>query len=156
MLTVPPVHPPLLPPEGCSSAKCACTSSINVEFYDANKPEPRCTARPAVYRVRFVSTWTKTCHPTYYFSTAHWSPATGISHKPEYELWDACMRDVSLGVALMSQTGQTGKSRLRDSLSKIVFWAYIRRSLSTLRKTREPLGKFSSGFLRFHCAKHTL
>ena len=92
---------------GCST--CCCTSSNNVEFYQPSLGEPACTAPAAVYQVRFVATWTAACHPDYYFGSAHWSPLTGISHKPEYELWDACMYDVSPGVALVSQTGNTGK-----------------------------------------------
>ena len=92
---------------GCST--CCCASSDNVEFYVPNQGEPNCTAPDAVYEVKFVATWTATCHPDYYFDNAHWSPLTGISHKPEYELWDACMYDVSPGVAIVSQTGATSK-----------------------------------------------
>ena len=92
---------------GCST--CCCASSDNVEFYVPSIGEPSCTAPNAVYEVRFVATWTAACHPDYYFSSAHWSPLTGISHKPEYELWDACMFDVSPGVAQVSQTGSTCK-----------------------------------------------
>ena len=98
-------------PEDCPT--CCCQSSANVEFYDTAEPEPTCTAPPAVFEAKFVSTWsgeaTQTCHPTYYFPDAHWSWPTGISHKPEYELWDACMKDVSPGVATVSQTGSTCK-----------------------------------------------
>ena len=68
-----------------------------------------CMVPAAVYEVKFVATWTETCHPDYYVSNAHWSPLTGISHKPEYELWDACMYDVSPGVATVSQTGDTSE-----------------------------------------------
>ena len=92
---------------GCST--CCCASSDNVEFYVPSMGEPDCTAPAAVYEARFVATWTSSCHPDYYFSSAHWSPLTGISHKPEYELWDACMYNVSLGVATVSQTGSTCK-----------------------------------------------
>ena len=68
-----------------------------------------CMVPAAIYEVKFVATWTNTCHPDYYVSNAHWSPLTGISHKPEYKLWDACMYDVSPGVALVSQTGDTSE-----------------------------------------------
>ena len=37
----------------------------------------------------------------------HWSPLTGVSHDPTYEVWEACMLNVSRGVALVSQFGQT-------------------------------------------------
>ena len=89
----------------CST--CCCDSSDNIEFYNPDVPEPWCTAPPAVYTVRFVGTWTGTCQPDYYPSNAHWSPPTGASHNPEYQMWDACMDDPSSGVALVSQTGNT-------------------------------------------------
>ena len=54
-----------------------------------------------------MGTWTQGCHPDYYFNTAHWSPLTGASHDPSYEVWNACMYNVSQGVALVSQTGST-------------------------------------------------
>ena len=40
----------------CST--CCCDSSENVEFYNPDRPEPWCSAPPAVYTVTFVSTWT--------------------------------------------------------------------------------------------------
>ena len=86
---------------------CCCASSEDVEFYDPNAPEPECTAEPALYEVRFVATWSPTCHPDYYFDNSIWSPPTGASHNPEYKMWDACMDDVSQGVAIVSQTGNT-------------------------------------------------
>ena len=89
----------------CSS--CCCDSSENVEFYNPERPEPWCTAPPAVYSVKFVATWTGVCHPDYYFNTSQWSPPTGASHNTNYQMWDACMDDVSPGVALVSQKGDT-------------------------------------------------
>ena len=86
---------------------CCCDSSENVEFYNPRRPEPKCVAPPAVFSVRFVSTWSRACHPDYYFSTAHWSPPTGASHNTAYQMWDACMDNVSPGVAQVSQTGAT-------------------------------------------------
>ena len=93
------------PIDECSS--CCCNSTDNIEFYDPAYPEPECDARPAVYTVYFVGSWTLVCHPDYYFSNAHWSPPTGASHNTKYHMWDACMDDVSDGVALVSQTGST-------------------------------------------------
>ena len=92
----------------CST--CCCASSDNVEFYVPSEGKPNCTAEDVVYEVKFIATWTGTCHPDYYsYGSAHWSSLTGISHKPEYELWDACMYNVSPGVATVSQTGATCK-----------------------------------------------
>ena len=88
-------------------ATCCCKSSENLEFYNPAQPEPWCSAPPAVYTVTFVGTWTGVCHPDYYFSNAHWSPPTGASHNIEYQMWDACMDNVSPGVAQVSQTGST-------------------------------------------------
>ena len=86
---------------------CCCETTPNVEFYNPDRPEPRCTAPPAVYSVKFVGTWTGACNPDYYVPTAHWSPPTGASHNTEYRMWDACMDNVSPGVAQVSQTGAT-------------------------------------------------
>ena len=86
---------------------CCCESSENVEFYNPNLPEPHCTAPPAVFSVKFVATWSEACHPDYYFSSAHWSPPTGASHNTKYQMWDACMDNVSPGVAQVSQIGAT-------------------------------------------------
>lgn len=86
---------------------CCCKSSENIEFYNPREPEPRCTAPPARYQAKFVGTWTARCNPDYYPAGAHWSPLTGVSHDPTYEVWEACMLNVSRGVALVSQFGQT-------------------------------------------------
>ena len=96
-----------------------------MEFYVPSEGEPNCTAADVVYEVKFVATWTATCHPDYYFSSAHWSPLTGISHKPEYELWDACMNDVSPGVATVSQTGATSTHFCYLHLSYIYTRKYL-------------------------------
>ena len=84
---------------------CSCRSSSNAEFYHPSRPETCCGASEAKYRVKFVGTWTGACHPDYYFGSAHWSPLTGVSHDHTYEVWNACMKNVSLGVALVSQRG---------------------------------------------------
>ena len=86
---------------------CCCESSEDVEFYNPDAPEPECTAQPALYDVRFVATWSPTCHPDYYFDNSVWSPPTGASHNIEYRMWDACMDNVTEGVAIVSQTGGT-------------------------------------------------
>lgn len=57
--------------------------------------------------VTFVGTWTAGCHPDYLVPERHWSPLTGASHDPSYEVWNACMYNVSQGVALVSQQGET-------------------------------------------------
>ena len=86
---------------------CCCESSEDVEFYNPDAPEPECTADATTYEVKFVATWSPTCHPDYYFDTSVWSAPTGASHNIEYRMWDACMDDVSQGVAIVSQTGGT-------------------------------------------------
>ena len=86
---------------------CCCDSSENVEFYDPDRHEPWCSAPPAVFTVTFVGTWTGVCQPDYYPSNAHWSPPTGASHNTGYQMWDACMENVSPGVAQVSQFGAT-------------------------------------------------
>ena len=93
----------------CST--CCCTSSDNVEFYVPSEGEPNCMAEDVTYEVKFVATWTEACHPDYYSNeSVHWFPLTGISHKPEYKLWNACMYDVPPGVATVSHTGPLNKS----------------------------------------------
>ena len=90
--------------EACPT--CCCNSSGNVEFYDpAADTEPECTAPPAVYEITFIYTWSNACHPDNYSDNANWSRPFAISHNSDYKLWDACMDDVSDGVALFSQTG---------------------------------------------------
>ena len=97
--------PNKIPPPDCPT--CCCNSTENVEFYDPAEPEPRCTAPPAVYTVTFVNTRSAVCNPDYYPDGSLWSPPTGASHNTEYQMWDACMNNVSEGVALVSQTGMT-------------------------------------------------
>ena len=111
------------PIRACST--CCCNSTGNVEFYNPRGFNPPCTASEAVYRVKFVGSWTRQCHPDYYFSSAHWSPLTGVSHDPSYEVWNACMYNVSTGVALVSQIGSTrtieGEYRAAGSKVKDTF-----------------------------------
>ena len=90
-------------PAACPT--CSCRSSSNAKFYHPSRPETCCGASEAKYHVTFVSTWTNPCHPDYYFPNAHWSPLTGVSHDHTYEVWNACMKKVSPGVALVSQRG---------------------------------------------------
>ena len=90
-------------PKNCRT--CSCASSTNAEFYDPSKPETCCGASEAKYRVKFTGTWRRNCHSDYFFNPNHWSPMTGVSHDHTYEVWNACMNNVSLGVALVSQTG---------------------------------------------------
>ena len=87
--------------------RCCCESTDNVKFYLPKGPNPICRASGEPnYRVRFNSKWTERSHPSYYFPDAHWSPLTGVSHDPKYEIWNACMFNVSEGVALVSQVGR--------------------------------------------------
>ena len=103
---VPEQCPGDVPAEDCPT--CCCDSSDNIEFYNPDSPEPDCTARPATYEMKFLFTWTGVCNPDYYFpNESKWSPATGASHNTEYRMWDACMDDPSLGVGLVSRTGDT-------------------------------------------------
>ena len=84
---------------------CSCASSTNAKFYDVYKPETCCGASEAKYRVKFTGTWRSNCQRNYYTNAAVWSPLTGVSHDRTYEVWNACMNNVSLGVALVSQSG---------------------------------------------------
>ena len=84
---------------------CSCISTRQAEFYHPWQPETCCGASEAKYRVTFVGAWTSTCQPDYYPPNAHWSPLTGVSHDHTYEVWNACMKNVSDGVALVSQRG---------------------------------------------------
>ena len=87
---------------------CCCNSTANVEFYNPDQTEPECTAPPAKYEMRFVFTWSGICHPDYYFpGESLWSPPTGVSHNPQYRMWDACMDDASPGVKEVSMSGST-------------------------------------------------
>ena len=94
-------------PKNCPT--CSCASSTNAEFYDPSKPETCCGDSEAKYRVNFIGTWSRNCHRDYYIYSAHWSPSwspmTGVSHDHTYEVWNACMNDVSQGVASVSQFG---------------------------------------------------
>ena len=76
-----------------------------MEFYNPNAAEPECTAVDAVYDMNFIFTWSPTCHPDYYFPNAAWTPPFAASHNTVYRMWDACMDDPSIGVALVSQAG---------------------------------------------------
>ena len=82
---------------------CCCDSSENVEFYNPDVAEPQCTAPDAVYKMNFTFTWSLTCHPDYYNRDATWTSPFAVSHNTLYRMWDSCMDDPSLGVALMSQ-----------------------------------------------------
>ena len=97
------------PIEECPT--CCCESTDNVEFYDPDATEPECTAPPATYEMKFVFRWSPTCHPDYYFVNSQWTPPTGVSHNSLYRMWDACMDDTSLGVGLVSKTGNTSVIR---------------------------------------------
>ena len=108
----------LLVPERCPSKEaviescstCCCNSSRDVEFYDPKVPEHNTVCNVdtiANYTVSFVGTWTEGCHPDYYLDDAHWSPLTGVSHDPSYEVWNGCMYNVSLGVERVSRFGAT-------------------------------------------------
>jgi hypothetical protein len=57
--------------------------------------------------MKFIFTWSLTCHPDYYFNDSKWSPPTGVSHNPEYRMWDACMDNASPGVKEVSMSGDT-------------------------------------------------
>jgi len=91
------------PPQNCPT--CSCASSENAEFYDPSKAETCCGAGEAEYRVKFTGTLTSTCHSDYYMKSVRWSPLTGVSHDSSYEVWNACMNNVSPGVALVSLNG---------------------------------------------------
>ena len=76
-----------------------------MEFYDPDYPKPECNAPPATYEMQFVFTWSNMCHPDYYFNDSKWTPASAVTHNTHYRMWDACMQDISAGVALLSQNG---------------------------------------------------
>ena len=84
---------------------CCFEPSDNIEFYNPDASEPECTAPPALYQMKFTYTWSEVCHPDYYLPRAHWTPPSGVSHNPEYRMWDACMDNSSIGLGIMSQQG---------------------------------------------------
>ena len=128
-------------PESCPGdatlcPTCCCNSSSNVEFYNPDQPEPECTAPPAKYEMRFVFTWSGVCHPDYYFpGVSLWSPPTGVSHNPQYRMWDACMDNASPGVGLVSQTGDTS----------VINMEYMQNMANILDTTEGELVKPGSG-----------
>ena len=100
---------PVCAKTGLDCPTCCCESSENVEFYNPGAPEPECNAPPATYEIRFVFTWSNTCHPDYYFTDSHWTSPSAVVHNTAYRMWDACMQEVGDGVALLSQNGSLSK-----------------------------------------------
>ena len=84
-----------------------CVSSDNNQNYKQKACLPLlCSANEKVdYTVRFVGTWNDTSHPSFGFQFSHWSPLTGASHKPSYEIWENCFRNVTQGVQNVAETG---------------------------------------------------
>ena len=102
---------PFAAPDGClernlnDCVTCCCTGE-NVDYFDEDIPEQNCSAPPAIYEITFVYTLSNECHPN--FTAGKWSRPFAGSHSGAYRLWDACMNNVSLGVANFSQTGDSG------------------------------------------------
>ena len=130
ILTVPAECPREDPIAKCPT--CCCESSENVEFYNPDAAEPECTASEAVYEIKFTFTWSSTCHPDYYCPDAAWTEPFAVSHNTVYRMWEACMDDPSLGVALMSQVGGTS----------VIYQEYLDAGDNVLNST---VGKFTYG-----------
>ena len=86
-------------PQECSI--CCCTSSENVEFYNANS-QLECNAPPAIYKITFYYTASEECQQD---DIESWSRPSVVSHGTGYRVWDACMDNVTVGVATFSQSG---------------------------------------------------
>ncbi|KAI6656902.1 Tyrosine-protein kinase SYK-like [Oopsacas minuta] len=84
-----------------------CESSSNSQTYKDQSCLPLlCIARKRVsYDIRFVGTWDQSSHPDFGFPYSHWSPLTGASHKPSYEIWENCFRNVTTGVSNVAERG---------------------------------------------------
>ena len=84
---------------------CCCNSTTNTEFLNPDSPELDCSAVPAIYEVKFVSTWTETCQPDTNSSGSRWDGPIFVAHDASFRLWDACMDNVSPQIASFSTTG---------------------------------------------------
>ena len=84
-----------------------CTSTDNNQNYKQEQCLPLlCYASDRVtYTVRFVGTWESSSHPDFGFRFSHWSPLTGASHRPSYEIWENCFKDVTTGVRNVAERG---------------------------------------------------
>ena len=60
----------------------SCESSNNVEFYNPDVPEPECTASPAIYDIKFVTTWTESCQSDYVVNS-QWASFIATAHNTE-------------------------------------------------------------------------
>ena len=97
-------------PSECPVCK-DCVSSDNSQNYKKEACLPLlCFASNRVtYTVRFVGTWNDSSHPDFGFPVSHWSPLTGASHKPSYEIWENCFRNVTLGVSNVAEMGNPAR-----------------------------------------------
>ena len=80
----------------------SCESSNNVEFYNPDVPEPECTASPAIYDIKFVTTWTESCQSDYVVNS-QWASFIATAHNTDYKLWDACMDNITEAFSSDSQ-----------------------------------------------------
>ena len=78
---------------GCNT--CCCNSSSNTEFFESadGTTALECTAMPALYEVKLVSTWSQTCHPDSYTNEAQWTTPYAIAHNTLFKLWGACKNE---------------------------------------------------------------
>ena len=95
-----------------------CVSSDNSHNYKKEACLPLlCFANKGVtYTVKFVGTWNDTSHPDFGFTFSHWSPLTGASHKPSYEIWENCFRNVTQGVRNVAERGSPSRIHQEYSL----------------------------------------
>ena len=93
-------------PSSCPACT-ECVSTDNDENYKQEECLPLlCYADDKVtYTVRFVGTWDRSTHPDFGFFYSHWSPLTGASHKPSYEIWENCFKEVTTGVRNVAERG---------------------------------------------------
>ena len=84
-----------------------CVSTDNNQNYKQAQCLPLlCYASDKVtYTVRFVGTWESSSHPDFGFLFSHWSPLTGASHRPSYEIWENCFKNVTTGVRNVAERG---------------------------------------------------
>ena len=87
--------------------QCTDCDPVNDENYKDGSCLPLlCNALGRItYRVNFVGTWNASSHPDFLFPSPHWSPLTGASHKPSYEIWENCFTNVTKGVSNVAEFG---------------------------------------------------
>ena len=85
----------------------------DIEFYNPHGHNTKCTAQSgAEFIMSFKPSWTRQCHRDFYSVGASWSEVSGLSHRPSFELWNRCSRNVSEGISLFSTKGDVEELQL--------------------------------------------